>query len=250
MISKSILKQDIRNNWKVWLTITLTTTAFLILIAWVLYIRKDDINRPDFHTRTMIEMLQMSFYGVIALLLPMVYSIFVGNKLVSMEVDKRTLSNYLNTPIKRTKIVITKTFFFVLSLILMMAILTVAGLFASGIFDLALDLEIFFILNLGLLLYHFAISGIVFFSSSYFDSSGNAMAVGAGIPVGFFVLSIVAGLDESLEFINNFILNSLFIPADIIEGVNIVLPFLGMLLIGVLGYICGIIYFDRKDLHI
>ena len=72
MISKSILKQDIRNNWKVWLTITLTTTAFLILIAWVLYIRKDDINRPDFRDRTMIEMLQTSFYGVIALLLPMV----------------------------------------------------------------------------------------------------------------------------------------------------------------------------------
>ena len=113
-----------------------------------------------------------------------------------------------------------------------------------------LDLETFLLLNLGLLLYQLAVSGIVYLSSTYFNNSSNAMALGAGVPVAFFILAIIASLDESLEFINNFTLNTLFDTNNIIAGTDYIFSFIIMIVIGLASYIASLIYFNKKDLPI
>lgn len=250
MFSKTIIKQSIKNNWKIWVTITLTTTMFLVLNIFLFELRVNDPASHGPEVNNVIEILDVMFYGILGIILPMIYSIFVGNKLVAAEVDKGTLSCYLNTPITRSTIIRSKAVSFISSLVLMFVTITIVGIATSNLFGVDLDLETFLLLNLGLLLYQLAVSGIVYLSSTYFNNSSNAMALGAGVPVAFFILAIIASLDESLEFINNFTLNTLFDTNNIIAGTDYIFSFIIMIVIGLASYIASLIYFNKKDLPI
>lgn len=250
MFSKTIIQQSIKNNWKIWLTITITTALFLVLNIFLYEIKASEPQGNGPIINNVIDMLDVTFYGILGIILPMIFSIFVGNKLVATEVDSGTLSYYLNTPITRSQIIKSKAVTFVSSLILMFVLLSIIGIATSSIVGVTLDLELFLLLNLGLLLYQFAISGIVYLSSTYFNNASNAMAIGAGIPVLFFILAIIAGLDESLEFINMFSLNTLFDTANIIGGTNYIIQFIVMSGFGLVTYILSVIYFNKKDLPI
>jgi len=250
MFSKTIIKQSIKDSWKIWLTITLSTTLFLVLNISLFDLKINDQPTSGPQFTNILEMLDIMFYGILGIILPMIYSIFVGNKLIAAEVDKGTLSYYLNTPITRLKIISSKAFSFISSLVLMFTVITVVGIITAYSLDVNLDIETFFLLNLGLLQYQFAVSGIVYLTSTYFNNSSNAMALGAGIPVAFFVLAIIAGLDDSLEFINNFTLNTLYDSSKIMAGTNFIVSFILMIIIGLITYLISFIYFNKKDLPI
>lgn len=66
--------------------------------------------------------------------------------------------------------------------------------YAANVFQPdALDVDTFLILNFGIFLYPFVISGICFCSSCIFNSSKNSLIFGAGISLCFFVMAALAG---------------------------------------------------------
>jgi len=199
---------------------------------------------------TILTLLTTSFYGMIALIIPMIYSIFVGNRLIAREIDSGIMSSTLNTPITRNKVIITKAVFFISSIILMMAVLTLVGLLMDSIFNTDLDISTYLLINLGLTLYSLAVSGIVFLSSSIFNKSSNAMALGAGLPLLFYVLALVASLEDSFDFLKYFSLNTLFNTTNIVAGSNYIIPFIAMFVIAIGTYVASVICFKNKDLPI
>lgn len=249
MFSKTIMKQSIKNNYKIWLIITAVTSFFLILM-FVAYNLRSSGDVSDGPSITVQQMLVVSFYSMLGFVLPMIYNIFVGNKIVSAEVDSGVLSYTLNTPITRKKVITTKAIYVILSTILMIVVVTLIGLLMNMLYSADLDIKIFLLLNLGMLLFSLAISGIVFFTSSYFNKSNNAMAVGAGIPILFFVLSLVSGLSDSFEFVKYFSLNTLFDTTNIVAGSGYVIPFIAMGVIAIFTFVASIMYFEKKDLPI
>jgi len=249
MFSKTIMKQSIKNNYKIWLIITAVTTFFLILM-FVAYDLRSTSGEGGGPSITVQQMLVVSFYSMLGFVLPMIYNIFVGNKLISSEVDSGVLSYTLNTPITRRKVVVTKALYLIISTTLMVVVVTLVGIIMNVVYSANLDNKVFLLLNLGLLLFSLAISGIVFLTSAYFNKANNAMAVGAGIPILFFVLSLVSGLSDSFEFVKYFSLNTLFDTTNIVAGSGYVIPFIAMGVIAVFTYIVSIMVFEKKDLPI
>ncbi len=116
--------------------------------------------------------------------------------------------------------------------------------------DKGVDFEMkdYIMLNVGLYLLMFATSSISFLCSCIFNLSKNYMAFGAGIPLAFFLLDMMANVSSSLEGAKYFTINTLYDTNKIIsgEGYGVQLAILG--LIGVCLYGLSIKVFKEKDL--
>jgi ABC-2 type transport system permease protein len=103
-------------------------------------------------------------------------------------------------------------------------------------------------LNLGAGLLIFATSGIAFFCSCLFNSANNSLALGAGIPVAFYLLQIMSGFGEGLEFLKYFSMNTLYDPHAIVSGGSFWLPSIVLAIIGAVLYMLAVKFFKEKDL--
>lgn len=64
---------------------------------------------------TLIGFMSNSFYALMAILFPMVYSIMVGNRIIAEKIDKGSMVGFLSTPTTRCQISITSMIYFVAS---------------------------------------------------------------------------------------------------------------------------------------
>lgn len=113
-----------------------------------------------------------SFYALMAIIFPMVYSIMVGNRMIAEKIDKGSMAGFLSTPTTRLQLTLTSAVYFILSLVVMWGVASVVGIAAANISQPdALDTDTFLLMNLGAFLYHLAISSICFCSSCIFNSS-------------------------------------------------------------------------------
>lgn len=198
---------------------------------------------------TLIGFMSNSFYALMAIVFPMVYSIIVGNRMIAEKIDKGTMAGFLSTPVSRLQITLSSALYFILSLAVMWIISSAVGIAAAHTFQPdALDTDKFLLLNLGAFLYHLAISSICFCASCIFNSSKNSLTFGAGIPLYFFVISLFIKLSDSLDFLKYFTLNTLYDTQKIIAGDDYIEGFIIMLLISICLYTVGLLYFQKKDL--
>lgn len=85
-----------------------------------------------------------SFYALMAIIFPMVYSIVVGNRMIAEKVDKGSMASFLSTPISRHTFTITSASYLILSLIVMWGIASIVGIAAANAFQPdALDVDMF-----------------------------------------------------------------------------------------------------------
>lgn len=258
MINIPYYRQIIKSNIKLLIVFTVVLCAFLIVICNVFTptslegienavsgtIASNIISGND-----LVGFLSNSFYAIMAILFPMIYSIIVGNKLIASKVDDGSMANYLSTPVSRCKIVISSAVYLVVSLLVMWCIATVVGIITCNIVQPdSLDIKTFLLLNLGVLLYHFAISSICFVSSCVFNTSKNSLLIGAGLPIFFFIVSLLVKLSDSLDVLKYFTLITLFNTTNIIAGSDYILQFVFLGIIGLVLYLIGIVVFKKKDL--
>lgn len=198
---------------------------------------------------TLIGFMSNSFYALMAIVFPMVYSIMVGNRMIAERIDRGNMAGFLSTPVTRVQIAGSSAVYFILSLAVMWGISSAAGSISANAFQPdALDVDIFLTLNAGAFLYHLVISGICFCSSCIFNSSKNSLTFGAGIPLLFFVISLFIKLYDNLNFLRYLTLNTLYDTQEIISGDGYGAEFTAMALLSLCLYLTGILYFRRKDL--
>jgi ABC-2 type transport system permease protein len=111
-----------------------------------------------------------------------------------------------------------------------------------------LDIKSFLILNLGALLLYYALTGIGFFASSFFNDTKNSLALGAGLPVAFLVLQMISDVGDATDFLKYFTLYTLFDPAKIASGEGYAVSFAVLAVIAVATYSAGLITFNKRDL--
>lgn len=198
---------------------------------------------------TLVGFMSNSFYALMAIVFPMVYSIMVENRMIAEKIDKGTMAGFLSTPVTRLQITISSSIYFILSLTVMWGVSSIVGIVSANIFQPdALDVDTFLTLNLGAFLYHLSISSICFYASCIFNSSKNSLIFGAGIPLYFFVISLFIKLSDSLDFLKYFTLDTLYDTQKIIEGSGYAEGFIIMLIIAICLYAVGIVWFQKKDL--
>jgi ABC-2 type transport system permease protein len=220
MFSKTIFKQTFKANFKLWLIITLLLIVFCALLIGVFKpetisnlqdLIKGSPLESILEQQTFLGMLAQTYYSIHGVILPIIFIIITANSLIASQVDRGSMAYLLSTPIKRSAVVGTQAVYMVTSILVMFIIVTIVGLFSIHIFQGDIDINItdYLLLNLGLFLLMFAISSISFLFSCIFNLSKNSLALGAGIPIAFFLFQLMSQVDESLEGFKYLSLNSL-----------------------------------------
>ena len=187
--------------------------------------------------------------------------IMVSNNLVAGQVDSGSMAYVLSTSTKRSTVVFTQAMYLIGSLLAMFALTTATGCVCLGFVseDIKLTYSNLILLNIGAFLVLFALSGLCFFTSCWFDRSKRSMAIGGGLSI-FALVAAMLGLFgspvipsvvrlDSLNYFNYATIISFFDVISIMDGTQTYLwKFAILAVMGLLGYCVGSVRFTKKDL--
>lgn len=217
----------------------------------------EDIGQADLYTLIVGSI----FYKLAGLLLPIIYMIMASNNLISGQVDSGSMAYVLSTSIKRKTVAFTQAVYLVGSLLAMFLLTTATGCVCLAIVgtDIGLTYGKLLLLNFGAFLVLFALSGLNFFTSCYFDRSKRSMAIGGGLSI-FALVAAMLGLFgspvipkvvrlDSLNYFNYTTIISMFDVVSIMDGTTaFVWKFAILAALGLIGLIAGSLKFTKKDL--
>jgi len=189
-------------------------------------------------------------FGFIMIIFPMIYVIILANRLIARHVDSGAMAYLLTTPNTRSRIATTQAFYLAVSLAVIFLIASgVAIVLASAMFPGHLDVGAYLGLNWVSYLSLLTAGGVSFFSSCSFNESRQSLAVGASVPVLFFVFRMVSALGDELSWLQYLSVYS-FIDVDRIvnEASFILLVTAVQLPLAILLFTGGIIRFARRSL--
>lgn len=265
MLSIPLFKQSIKSNYKI-LIIFIAVLAMYMSIMVSMFDPKTQESMKQLMAvmpkgltsamgmsivdTSLAGFLSTYYYGFLIILFPMIFDIIIANKLIAKQVDNGSMAYLLATPNKRTKIVFTQAIFLLLNVTLLIGSVTILGIvLCYSMFPNQLDITKFIIMNLGALLLHYTISGIAFFSSCLFNDTKNSLGLGAGLPIGFFLIQMIANAGDKFADLKYATIFTLFNPADIVKGDEAVASsFIALGAISLLLYIWGICLFKKRDL--
>lgn len=149
-------------------------------------------------------------YKIAGVLLPMIYVMITCNKLIASQVSDGSMAYILSTPTNRKKVVRTQYVFMVSSLFAMYVVIFL-GAYISGIVAwvvtkpsnlpfLAMTLRTF-LYCFGSFVAMFALTGIAFGASCWFNKSNQSIAIGGGACVLAFLCCIL-GLFGNKVFVS------------------------------------------------
>ncbi len=120
---------------------------------------------------------------------------------------------------------------------------------AAAMFPGELDVPAYLVVNAGLLCLHLALGGFCFFASCLFNESRLSVALGAGVPVLFFLIRMLANMGGRLEKLKYATVFTLFDPTGLFRGDSAAYAGAAVLLALGLGfYALGTAVFSRRDL--
>ena len=149
-------------------------------------------------------------YKIAGVLLPMIYVMITCNKLIASQVSDGSMAYILSTPTNRKKVVRTQYIFMVGSLFIMYVIIAL-GAFVSGAIAWFVTKPInlpfgamtlrTFLYCFGSFIAMFALTGIAFGASCWFNKSNQSIAIGGGACVLAFLCCIL-GLFGNKVFVS------------------------------------------------
>ena len=204
------------------------------------------------------------FYKLAGLLLPIIYLIMASNNLIAGQVDSGSMAYVLSTSTKRKTVVFTQAVYLIGSLLAMFSLTTVTGCVCLAIVkadsaSIIMSYGELILLNVGAFLVLFALSGLCFFTSCWFDRSKRSMALGGGLSI-YSLVGAMLGLFgtqtipsvvrlDALNYFNYTTVISLFDSVSIIDGtLTFLWKFAILIVLGVVGYVIGAKKFVKKDL--
>jgi len=264
-MSKTLFVKNIKSHWKLLVAFLALLTMYMAIIISMYDPADADLMRRlaglNFSQNLLaafgFETIDPSLTGFIATYLygflmpglPMLYTVIMGNKLVASLVDKGSMAGILMGPVTRRRVATTQMVYLVLTLMVMVAYVTVLGLVISvQRFPGLLNVPAFLRMNVGLLALHLALAGISFFFSCLFNQTGASLALGAGIPTVFLLLRMLLNSSPRLKTFRYATIFSLYNAAEIALGKPWLLPTGALLVIAVALFVGGVLVFNRKDL--
>lgn len=193
------------------------------------------------------------YYGMIIPMFMLVYNIIVGNKILASRVDKGSMACLLAAPVTRNQISITSGVFFILSNLFIIGVNAVVGYICCLAYKEAdISFKHTFILVIGAVLMVWAVSSICYLFSCMFNESMKSLALGAGIPIVFFLFYMLKDFGEKLEVFKKFTIFSLYRPDKIVNDKYspYLIGFGVLAAIIVVLYFAGIKIFNKKDLPV
>ncbi len=234
------------------------TTSFLASVPQDVSDALNELGQMDLYSMIVGSI----FFKMAGLLLPIIYMIMASNNLVAGQVDSGSMAYVLSTSTKRKQVMFTQAVFLVGSLFAMFTCTFLTSFVCFHFVSLSnsvLTYPKLLLLNVGAFFTMFAMSGICFFASCYFNRSKYSMSVGGGLNI-FFLVATMLGLFGSkvlpsvirLNALNAFNYVSLISLFDVMSILDLsgafVWKFAILIGVGLVGYVFGARKFCKKDL--
>jgi ABC-2 type transport system permease protein len=151
------------------------------------------------------------YYGQMTGFFIMIYTIITANSLIASQVDRGSMAYVLSTPIKRTTVIFTQMCYLISAIFIMILLVMLTNticFIAQRSSKLVFNFGDIALMALGCFLLQVALASISFMASCIFNLSKYSFALGAGAPVGFYLLSTLSQISglESLKYLTIFTL--------------------------------------------
>lgn len=263
VLNLPLLKRTIKTNGKLWLLCTglLMLQIFLSLglYSWGNGMGRIFRGMPqglaavlgiDTAADTLTAYLSSCLFGFFYPVLGMVYAITAANRLMAKKVESGTMVYLLSSPNKRGRIANTQAYFLVMSLFAMFFCTMTAGILGCVLrFPGKLDVPQFILFHIGVFCLELCLGGISFLVSCVSNESRISLTIGAGIPVCFLLIHMIANMGGSLEILRFATVFTLFDTADVMgESLSVCWKFPVLAVLGFVFFRMGISLFGKRDL--
>lgn len=203
-------------------------------------------------TDTLLKFMNTYLYGFLMMLLPLILIIIMGNNLLMKYEDSGSLACILASPYSRIKVIITQTLSMIISVIALMLCVSFTGIcFANIMFPGELDIKPYLLLNVFTLLLQLSVSAIVFCSACIFQESKNYYIIGCGLPLMFYLFSMLGNMGDAFSWMSRLSLYSLLPSDKIVNCESGLFPHASaIIIIIIILYGAGIVRFVKKDLFL
>ncbi len=266
MLNKTLLKKEIKSNYKALLIFMAVLTLYSSMIVSMFDPKLGESltmmmeSMPGIFAAvgmsnpgsTLIEFLVNYLYGFLFIVFPLIFIIITSNKLVALYIDRGSMAYLLATPNKRRKIVSTQAFVLLLGILALTVYVTMLCIGASeAMFPGELDISKFILLNVGLYGLLVFLAGVCFCASCIFNDSKGAIGIGAGLAIAFLLIQMVFQVGKKFEFLKYFTPMTLFDADGIIAGeARAVGMFCILYAAGIVLFIIGIEVFCKRDISV
>ncbi|MDD5936151.1 MAG: ABC transporter permease subunit [Clostridiales bacterium] len=266
MLSKPLLKREIKSNYKILLFMFAVMTMYgAIIIAMFdpelgesLKMMAEGMPQlfaafgMNSFSSVLVEFLAQLLYNLIFVVFPLILIIILTLRLLIHYNDRGSMAYLLATPNSRGKIVRTQLFVMVLANISLCVFATVMCIIISQImFPGELEIGKFVVLNFGLLCLIMFFSGLCFCTACIFQEAKLANGIGIGISIAFLMIKMIAQTGDKAEFFKYLTPMTLFDTKALVTNQS--KGYIGaivLLVVGLIFYGVGVKVFCRKDLSL
>ena len=191
-------------------------------------------------------------YGFLMIIFPLIYTIMVGNKLVSKHTDSGSMIYLLTMPYSRRKIIFNQALFFSFGLLFIIGVnvLTMI-LFSEALFPGMLEIGKLLAINLVTFGVHLILAAVTFLFSCLLSDSQKTIGFSSVVLFASVVTYMVSSLGDATEFLKYFSVFSFINVSYILEGGgNGILTGIILILIGLAMFAGSIELFNRKSIII
>jgi len=192
------------------------------------------------------------YYGLILVLILAIVCVQLSTQLMAKLVDQGSMAYILSTPTTRGKVAFTQAAVLTTGLLLIIAVTTLAGFVGNAWFlgaDYDFDTTRFIEMNAAAFLLFFAVGGIAFLVSALSNDEKKALGISGLITFGFFSIDLIGKFSESLDWMRNITIFTLYKPGEIINGqVDLGVTFSVLAAIGLVSFGLAIAMFRKRDL--
>ena len=266
MISRVLLKREIKANYKMLLLFMAILSMYSVMIIAMYDPQLGDSltamaqSMPELFAAfgmldvgaTLIDFLTNYLYGFLFIVFPLVFAILLANHLMARYVDRGSMAYLLSTPNSRAKIVRTQMFCMILNLFLLVLFVTGLCIMVSELmFSGQLPIKSFLMVNVGLYGLLLFFGSLCFCSSCIFTEIKLAVGVGAGLSIVFVMIQMLSQVSDKFSVLAYITPLALFDIQEIILGnINAILAFCILYAAAIVLFIIGGLVFCKKDLSI
>ena len=263
--------KGIAKKWKSILTPILTIGLFVIMIAGIWPTLKEQaeafqfiLDNPIYQSilgnlggSVMFTTWEGAFYLYIFVWLEMIIvfiTIFSPTRLITQEIEKKTLDVSLSYPIPRWRYLLERFGVFLTYNILYPLVTLLAAYFATLALrpfdpEITMDYTLLFIASTSIWLYLFALGSLAILISTIFLDSRKSLAISGAIIIGMYLLVRIGSAAETINFLQYLSIFYYYSPGNILEnGGFIVWEFFAVFGFGIVCLIAALWIFQKREL--
>ncbi len=175
--------------------------------------------------------------------------IFFPSRIITTEVDKKTLDMMLSLPIPRWRFLLEKFLVYLTYNLLYPIIILFVSYLSTSLMGEQMDYTILTYSLIGIWMLFFALGAISLLCGALFLESRKALGVSAFVILAMYIIVRIGGIVESLKILKYFSIFNYMAAGNILEsGVFPVVDFFVLLGVGIVALVASLWIFQKREL--